>query len=47
VQAFLGEGSFGKVAMCMDNVTNTKKAVKISKDGPLLFERAQEEVESL
>ncbi|XP_033984639.1 homeodomain-interacting protein kinase 2-like [Trematomus bernacchii] len=47
VQAFLGEGSFGKVAMCMDNVTNTKKAVKISKDGPLLFERALEEIKIL
>ncbi|KAI9522986.1 hypothetical protein NQZ68_031845 [Dissostichus eleginoides] len=47
VQAFLGEGSFGKVAMCMDNVTNTKKAVKISKDRPLFFERALEEIKIL
>ncbi|KAJ4944819.1 hypothetical protein JOQ06_013359 [Pogonophryne albipinna] len=33
--------------MCMDNVTNTKKAVKISKDRPLFFERAMEEIKIL
>ncbi|KAK1887091.1 Homeodomain-interacting protein kinase 2 [Dissostichus eleginoides] len=33
--------------MCMDNVTNTKKAVKISKDRPLFFERALEEIKIL
>lgn len=45
VQAFLGEGGFGKVAKCMDVVTNTKVAIKITKDDPYLTERAMEEVE--
>ncbi|KAM7393737.1 hypothetical protein PAMP_020587 [Pampus punctatissimus] len=44
VQAFLGEGSFGKVARCVDIVTNTKMAVKITKDNPYLTERALEEL---
>lgn len=45
VQAFLGEGSFGKVAKCVDIVNDTKMAVKIIKDKPYFTQRALEEVE--
>uniref|UniRef100_A0A3B4XCN4 Protein kinase domain-containing protein n=1 Tax=Seriola lalandi dorsalis TaxID=1841481 RepID=A0A3B4XCN4_SERLL len=45
VQAFLGEGTFGKVAKCADTVTNTKVAIKITKDDPFFTEQALEEVE--
>eukprot|EP00064_Thunnus_orientalis_P014610 superscaffoldBa00002563_g14657 len=44
VQAFLGEGSFGKVAKCVDIVNDTKMAVKIIKDKPYFTQRALEEL---
>ncbi|KAK5866405.1 hypothetical protein PBY51_020599 [Eleginops maclovinus] len=47
VLAFLGEGCYGKVAMCIDHVTNTMKAVKINKDRPIFFQRALEEIKIL
>ncbi|XP_044046173.1 homeodomain-interacting protein kinase 1-like isoform X2 [Siniperca chuatsi] len=47
VQDFLGEGSFGKVAKCADIVTDTKVAIKITKDNPFFTERALEELQTL
>ncbi|XP_044202059.1 homeodomain-interacting protein kinase 3-like [Thunnus albacares] len=47
VQAFLGEGSFGKVAKCVDIVNDTKMAVKIIKDKPYFTQRALEEIKIL
>ncbi|XP_040891260.1 homeodomain-interacting protein kinase 2-like [Toxotes jaculatrix] len=47
VQAFLSEGTFGKVAKCADTVTNTEVAIKIIKDKPCFTERALEEFELL
>ena len=44
VQAFLGEGSFGNVARCLDVVSDTKVAIKITKDKPYLTKQALEEV---
>lgn len=44
VQAFLGEGNFGKVARCVDIVSKTKVAIKITKDEPQLTMQALEEV---
>lgn len=45
VQAFLGEGCFGKVARCVNIATNTKVAIKITKDKPCFTAQALEEVE--
>ncbi|XP_074484958.1 homeodomain-interacting protein kinase 1-like [Sebastes fasciatus] len=47
VQAFLGEGYFGKVAKCVDIATDAKVAIKITKDKPFLAERALEEIKIL
>ncbi|XP_056229009.1 homeodomain-interacting protein kinase 1-like [Seriola aureovittata] len=47
VQAFLGEGTFGKVVKCADTVTNTKVAIKITKDDPFFTEQALEEIKIL
>lgn len=44
VQEFLGEGSFGIVAKCVDTLTNTELAIKITKDDPCVTKRALEEV---
>ncbi|KAK2815641.1 hypothetical protein Q5P01_026108 [Channa striata] len=43
VQAFLGEGSFGKVAKCVDTVTNEELAIKITKDNPFFNKQALKE----
>nr|XP_046234346.1 homeodomain-interacting protein kinase 2-like [Scatophagus argus] len=47
VQAFLGEGSFGRVVKCVDIVTSTQVAIKITRDKPFLAERALEEIKIL
>ncbi|XP_047435076.1 homeodomain-interacting protein kinase 1-like [Mugil cephalus] len=47
VQAFLGEGSFGKVAKCVDTSTNTYSAIKITKDHPIIAAQALEEIKIL
>lgn len=45
VQAFLGEGSFGKVTKCANIVTDTEVAIKITKDEPIFTKQALEEVD--
>ncbi|CAK6959625.1 homeodomain-interacting protein kinase 1-like [Scomber scombrus] len=47
VEAFLGEGSFGKVARCLDVVTDTKVAIKITKNKAHLTKQALEEIKIL
>ncbi|XP_053181580.1 homeodomain-interacting protein kinase 1-like [Scomber japonicus] len=47
IEAFLGEGSFGKVAQCLDVVTDTKVAIKVTKDKPHLTKQALEEIKIL
>ncbi|CAK6962924.1 homeodomain-interacting protein kinase 3-like [Scomber scombrus] len=47
VQAFVGEGSFGKVAKCVDTITDNKLAVKITKDQPYVLLQALEEIKIL
>ena len=45
VEDFLGEGTFGKVARCVETATNVKVAVKITKNHPVTIEAAEQEVQ--
>ena len=45
VEDFLGEGTFGKVARCVETATNEKVAVKIMKNNPATIEAAKQEVQ--
>ncbi|XP_056458411.1 homeodomain-interacting protein kinase 2-like [Gadus chalcogrammus] len=47
VEDFLGEGTFGKVARCVEVATNEKVAVKIIKNSPGLLASAKQEIRIL
>ncbi|XP_030582312.1 homeodomain-interacting protein kinase 2-like [Archocentrus centrarchus] len=47
VQAFLGQGSFGKVVKCVDTILNIEVAIKITKNKPMLIKQVLEEIKIL